>query len=156
MVAQVDGAGCALDFNLSMHKGVGALVSASSVCCLKLVAWLCVRYVVVDRLAWRVLRCGWSLGLACASLRLVAWCSVRAGKLDSSRASRCKNTPQTRANWGFWCATFNNARLAAYFSSRRTRLVTLFFAWVEQPALRLDAHSPPTPRSSSLHSTPPV
>ena len=49
-------------------------------------------------------------------------------ELDSSRASRCKNTSQTRANCGLWCTAFNNARLAAYFSSRRTRLVTWFFA----------------------------
>jgi hypothetical protein len=80
-------------------------------------------------------------GLHCFTVRfveLVAWFSVRAGKLDSSRASRCKNIPQTRANCGLWHAAFNNARLAAYFSSRRTRLVTLFFAGFKQPAFRLD------------------
>ena len=29
---------------------------------------------------------------------LVAWHNARTGELDSSRASRCKNTSQTRAN----------------------------------------------------------
>jgi hypothetical protein len=62
-------------------------------------------------------------------VELVAWLCVRAGKLDSSRASRCKNTPKTRANVDGCLASFCAARLSAYFSSRRTRLVTLFFAW---------------------------
>jgi hypothetical protein len=39
---------------------------------------------------------GWSLGsLACRDVGYLL--SVRAGELDSSRASRCKNTPKTRA-----------------------------------------------------------
>jgi hypothetical protein len=72
----------------------------------ELVAWLSVR--VGELVAW----------LACAP---ESW--TRAGHLFREKYS--ENTREIRLHWVDFCT----ARLSAYFSSRRTRLVTLFFAW---------------------------
>jgi hypothetical protein len=106
---------------LLLRRGVGYFGRVRAE---ELVAWLSMRVRELILFARRVVGCS---------------VSVRTGELDWSRASRCKNTPKTRADSGVCLADLNNARLSTYFSSRRTRLVTLFFAWIEQPARRRDA-----------------